>query len=60
MSSRPVSVTASRLVEQHEVVGQIDVEGEVGITHDAQAEPEPPGLGGVTAEGAGAVGEGEG
>ena len=38
-SSRPVSVTASRLVEQREVVGHVDVEGEVGSRTTRTASP---------------------
>ena len=45
--------------ELDQVVGDVDVEREVAVAHDAQPEPEPAGLGRVTAERAGSVGEAE-
>ena len=45
--------------EVHEIVGDVDVEREVAVAHDAQPEPEPACLGRVAAERTWSVGEAE-
>ncbi len=57
---RQITGDERRSSRSGEVVGHVDVEGELGVAHDAEAEAEPPGLGGVAPERARAVGEPEG
>ena len=55
----PVAADSAVAGQRHEIVGDVDVEREVGVAHHAQPQPEPACFRGVAAERAWSVGEAE-